>query len=167
LNRDLIIELYCDGKFHSSIAKTNTEDGSFSWQIPDSVAVGDNYKIRIYSGEIEDFSDLNFSIVDTTPSLSIEVQRLKEYFWIVEKEYAEIKIKVENSVSALIAKYHIYRKESNGNYEVVKKLTKTELESGNYIYNDKYIEKDKDYKYKVSALDSNNNEVGVSNEVSI
>jgi len=167
INRELTIELYYDGKFHSTIGKANTEDGSYSWQIPDTVEIGDKYKIRIYSGEVEDFSDLSFNVVDTTPTISIEVRRLTEYFWIVEKEYAEIKISVENSASALIAKYHIYRKESNGNYEVIKKLTKSELESGNYIYNDKYIEKSKEYKYKVVALDSNNNEVGVSNEVSI
>ncbi len=167
LNRELSIELYSDGNYHSTIGKTNMDNNSYSWAIPASVEVGDKYKIRIYSGEIEDFSDLSFSLIDTTPAVSIEVVREKEYFWIVEKQYAEIKIIVENAASALIAKYHIYRKESSGNYEVIKKLTKSELESGSFIYKDKYIDKNKNYKYKVIALNSNNFEIGVSNEVSI
>ncbi len=167
LNREVILELYHDGMFHSTIGMANTGALTYSWQIPPSLVPGDKYQIRIYSGEVEDFSDINFSIVDTTPAISIQGNRKKEYFWIVEKEYAELKIQVENAFSALIAKYHIYRKESNGNYAVIKKLTKSELESGNFIYNDKYIEKNKNYKYKVIALDLNNREVGVSNEISI
>ncbi len=167
LNRDLTIELYYDGVFHSTIAKTNIDGKSYSWQIPNSLKVDNKYQIRLYSGAVEDFSDISFSIIDTRPTVSIEAVRKREYFWIVEKEYAELKINVENASSALIAKYHIYRKEISSTYEVIKKLTKSELEYGDFVYKDKYIDKDKTYKYKIIAYDSDNNQIGVSNEISI
>ncbi len=167
LNREINIELYSDGIFHSIIGKTNMGNNSYSWQIPSSIEINNKYKIRIYSDATEDFSDFSFSIVDTAPTVSIEAIRKKEYFWIVEKEYAEIKIIVENAASSIIAKYHIYRRETSGTYEVIKKLTKSELETGNFIYKNKYIDKSKSYKYKIIAYDTNNIEIGVSNEVSI
>jgi hypothetical protein len=54
-------------------------------------------------------------------------------------------------------------------YHVVKEILPSELEpqTGNFSFNDEYLEKNMTYTYKVEALDLDGRVIGVSNEKTI
>jgi len=59
------IELYKNGFFNSTIASSTSNDGSYSWLIPESQTAGNDYKVKITStltSSIYDFSDNTFTI---------------------------------------------------------------------------------------------------------
>ena len=59
------IELYKAGVFHSILASSETNDGSYDWLVSGSLPLGSDYRIRVSSviaPGIEDFSDADFSI---------------------------------------------------------------------------------------------------------
>ena len=61
----LVISLYKKGIMYSTVSKEAENTGTFLWNIPDDIAEGDDYRIRIRSLldlYINDFSDRNFSI---------------------------------------------------------------------------------------------------------
>jgi surfactin synthase thioesterase subunit len=65
ISGDVKIDLYKAGVFDSEIVAATASDGSFSWNIPGTVATGTDYKIRITSVAqpvLYDESDVNFTI---------------------------------------------------------------------------------------------------------
>lgn len=59
------IELHKGGVFHSLLAASETNDGSFTWNISGGLPAAADYRIRLSSVDtpsIEDFSDANFSL---------------------------------------------------------------------------------------------------------
>jgi hypothetical protein len=71
---DVKIELYKAGEPSSTIVSETTNDGSYSWEIPSTVSIGSNYKIRVQSvspnDTQSDLSDKNFSIRKRRAKLS-------------------------------------------------------------------------------------------------
>jgi len=62
---DVAIELYKGGAFDSTIAAASENDGAFTWLIPEGIAGGSDYRVKITStadGDIHDSSDGDFSI---------------------------------------------------------------------------------------------------------
>ncbi len=62
---DVKIELYKDGLFHSTITSSTQSNGSFVWNIPDSISFGLDYKVKITSVVdtiLFDFSNNDFTI---------------------------------------------------------------------------------------------------------
>jgi hypothetical protein len=73
---DVAIDLYKGGVFHSNIGTEDAGQGSFSWNIPAGLAIGEDYRVRITSvstPEYRDESDGDFSITDMghPPTLSV------------------------------------------------------------------------------------------------
>ena len=69
------IKLYINNTFNSNITTNTTNDGTYTWSIPNSVASGSNYKIKITSNsnsDIYDFSDSTFSIT-ASPSVNLSI----------------------------------------------------------------------------------------------
>jgi hypothetical protein len=62
---NMVIILYKKGIKHSVIARQTPNNGRFSWNIPNSLAKGNDYRIRIRALSdlsVNDFSDRNFTI---------------------------------------------------------------------------------------------------------
>ena len=69
------IKLYINNTFSSNIATNTTNDGTYTWSIPNSVSSGSNYKIKITSNsnsDVYDFSDGTFSIT-ASPSVNLSI----------------------------------------------------------------------------------------------
>ncbi len=49
--------------YPSQVGTAGAVAGSFAWAIPSNQAIGNDYKIRIFQGSVEDYSDANFFIV--------------------------------------------------------------------------------------------------------
>jgi surfactin synthase thioesterase subunit len=65
ISGDVKIDLYKAGLFDSEIAASAPSNGTFSWNIPGTVATGSDYKVRITSVDqpvLYDMSDANFTI---------------------------------------------------------------------------------------------------------
>ena len=63
------IRLYKRGSYVSTIAGSATNDGSYSWSVPTTVAAASNYQIRVNSTIADDYSD-NFTIANP-PTLTV------------------------------------------------------------------------------------------------
>lgn len=71
ISGDVNIDLYKGGVFEYTIASESATTGSFSWSIPSGQTSGDDYKIRIHQGGVEDYSDNNFSIAGVSGELTV------------------------------------------------------------------------------------------------
>ncbi len=68
LGGEVHIELYRDGAYHSSIAKSTSSNGQYAWTIPADVPEGTNYRIRVTNVNnptLFDESDGAFAIKST------------------------------------------------------------------------------------------------------
>jgi len=62
------IELYKNGKYHSTITSSTSNDGSYSWTIPTSISSSSSYKIKITSASnsnVYDYSNSYLTIKET------------------------------------------------------------------------------------------------------
>lgn len=65
LNGKVVIVLYKKGIKHEVISKQTDNSGMFLWKIPQNLAEGNDYRIRIRAAEnlaVNDFSDRDFTI---------------------------------------------------------------------------------------------------------
>jgi hypothetical protein len=100
-------------------------------------------------------------------SLTIRAARQNERAFLINKDFGVITLTVENSHSIPGIRFVIYRKTAASEYQPIKELTPSELQSGIYIYHDKYIDRNKTYTYRVTAYDPAGNIMVVSNEENI
>lgn len=66
-----------------------------------------------------------------------------------------------------ISAYRILRSRDNGEFIVVKTVAPSELENGHFRWQDKYLEEESAYTYRVEAVDADGRLVGISQEKSI
>jgi hypothetical protein len=99
--------------------------------------------------------------------LNISGARKTERAWIINKDYAELSLLVENPSQVNVSKYVIYKKIDDGTYETLFEISDSSLILGSYSYIDKFLNKDKTYTYKFIAYDSSNNIIAISNKTSI
>ncbi len=63
LSGNVSLQLYKGAALSSQIGSADATTGSFTWTIPLTLAIGNNYKVRIFQGSMEDYSDENFFIM--------------------------------------------------------------------------------------------------------
>ena len=67
---NVVIDLYKGNSFLERIVTDTKNDGAYNWDIPDYLASGTNYKVRIYwisNSAIDDFSD-NYFTLESPPA---------------------------------------------------------------------------------------------------
>ncbi len=105
--------------------------------------------------------------ISKSVTLTLEASRKKERAVIVTQEYGDIQFLVENFNNMSIERYVIYRKLQGGVYKDLKTIQESEIVNGQYSFYDKYLIPDKQYTYKIVAVDSKGVTVGNSNEKTI
>jgi len=75
LTGNVTIDLYKGGVFSANIGTAAANAGTFSWTPPDAAAPGADYKVRLYQGSVNDYSDNNFSIT-APPKIMLNRQGL-------------------------------------------------------------------------------------------
>jgi hypothetical protein len=71
------IDIYKNDHLYAALGTADAPAGTFSWTIPADFPTGNDYKIRVYQDDAEDYSDSNFSI--ELPA-QISVNRTTLYF---------------------------------------------------------------------------------------
>ncbi|MCP4217049.1 MAG: hypothetical protein GY765_20545 [bacterium] len=61
LTGDVTVELYKGSTLSAAMGTVSAVTGSLTWQVPSDITVGDNYRVRVSRGAVEDYS-ANFSI---------------------------------------------------------------------------------------------------------
>ena len=64
------ISVYKNNTLYSTLGTADVSAGAFSWAIPAKFPAGNDYKIRVYQGSAEDYSDSNFSI-ESQPQITL------------------------------------------------------------------------------------------------
>jgi hypothetical protein len=99
--------------------------------------------------------------------LTLTASKETEKAWIINRLYGKLDILVENLSDIPVSKYIIYRKAADGEFKAIITFTDADLIGGAFSYNDKYLESDKTYTYKVEAVDAVERAIAQSAEVSI
>ena len=90
------IKLYINSTFNSNITTSTSNDGSYTWSIPNSISDGSNYKIKITStsnSDVYDYSDGTFSI-SSSPTVDLSIGTID-----VNNGVIDIDISSDNPVS--------------------------------------------------------------------
>lgn len=112
-------------------------------------------------------ADFNVSGIGFIPviTISLEVQKGTERAWIIRRDYGRITITVNKEAPYPVAKYRLWRKVSGGDFELIKEFQESDFSYGRLVHVDKYLEKGKNYVYKVEALNCFNQVISTSNEI--
>ena len=123
----------------------------FSWDT--SNYTDDFHKVKtVVSDNLGNKAEDEINILVYNLNVRLEAERKEERAWIINKQYGELGLLVNNPGSTPVSKYILYKKESNGGYEAIKEIPFSEFKKGKYIYYDKYLDKDKTYTYKVEVI---------------
>ena len=98
-------------------------------------------------------------------TITLSVERRTERAWIIRRDYAQVTIAVNKEAPYQVAKYRLWRKVVGGNYELRREFSEVEFSSNRLVYVDKYLDKGKNYLYRVEALDCFNRVISTSDEV--
>lgn len=72
LSGNVTIELYKNEQKTVDVGTAAASAGTFEWSIPSGTTVGADYKVRVYQGSVEDFSNANFQMVAaSTPEIAL------------------------------------------------------------------------------------------------
>ncbi|MCK4761831.1 MAG: SBBP repeat-containing protein [Candidatus Aminicenantes bacterium] len=148
-----------------------TTDGAGTGAFTSSLAglsPGTVYYVRAYAtnsvgtayGQQRKFRTLNIVLL-------LSASRESESAWLLRREYGKLAPAVENPHNIAVGQYIIYRKEADGNYQLLKGIPGSELASAGYEYLDKFLHKDRSYTYKFIAVDPKGATIKESNEITI
>ncbi|MCK5057230.1 MAG: hypothetical protein KAT34_11280 [Candidatus Aminicenantes bacterium] len=109
-------------------------------------------------------SEDEITLTISSVKLHLQLERKTDKAWIIEKEYVKIDATIENPDSIPIVKYVIFRKAPAGEFTIIGEVPASQVQGASFTYNDTDIEQNKQYTYKVEALDENGIVVGASEE---
>ncbi len=137
-----------------------TKPGSISYSGENT---GINIK-NIYSNG----NNISFSAVIEVPvEIDLTGERAQEKAWIVISDYADLSFTFKINGDPDLAAFIILKQYGLHEYEQFKYIRIDEIKGNVYSYKDSEIEKKPVYHYKVIAVDSSGNLIGISGEVKI
>lgn len=107
------------------------------------------------------------SVNVTNVSLILQAVREDEKAWLIKKEFGRLSVSTANNEAAVIASYVIYRKDSDGVFQVIREISFAEASGGVFSYRDQYLNPNTGYTYRVDAFDAGKNRLAASNEITI
>nr|NIM15472.1 hypothetical protein [Candidatus Aminicenantes bacterium]NIM82219.1 hypothetical protein [Candidatus Aminicenantes bacterium]NIN45430.1 hypothetical protein [Candidatus Aminicenantes bacterium]NIN88251.1 hypothetical protein [Candidatus Aminicenantes bacterium]NIO84608.1 hypothetical protein [Candidatus Aminicenantes bacterium] len=102
--------------------------------------------------------------------LTLQVSRQEERTWLIRKQYAEIRLTVQNPGNIPVSQYIIYRKEAGtgtDQYQAIKDIPGADIQEESRTFYDLLPQNDKSFTFKVEALDADGMVIGASEEQTI
>ncbi|MCK5004094.1 MAG: M6 family metalloprotease domain-containing protein [Candidatus Aminicenantes bacterium] len=136
--------------------------------LPDSISYsGDNTGICIKeiftSGENISFK----ALIDIPVTVELTGGRMQERAWIVVSDYGDFTFTFQKNREVDLNEFRIMRKYGKHDYEDLLQININEISGNSYSFKDPSLEKKAVYRYKVIAVDSSGNAIGISREVEI
>jgi len=135
---------------------------------PDSISYsGDNTGINI-KNIYSNGNNFSFTAVMEVPvEIDLTGERAQEKAWIVVADYADLFFTFHRNGDADLSEFIVLKKYGKHEYEQYEHIGITEITGNSYSYKDSDIEKKAVYRYKIIAVDSSGNVIGISREVEI
>ncbi len=129
----------------------------------DGENTGINIKEIYQSGK-----NINFkAIIEIPVEIDLSGERAQEKAWIVVSDFADLSFTFKKNGDPDLAAFVILKQYGLHEYEQFKYISINEIHGNVYSYKDSEIEKKPVYHYKVIAVDSSGNVIGISREVKI
>ena len=116
------------------------------------------YDIQGAAGERE------ISVGISTLAINLEAERAREYAWIVSREYASLRVNVDNPEGIPVDRYLVHRRTDNGSFLLIEELTAAEA-GQDFTVVDDTIESGRVYTYRVIAVDAAGVALGASPDI--
>ena len=159
------IEISTDkGSIWSDVIASATNIGSYHWTIPNILSR--QCLIRISDAVNASVSDVSNSVFSIFMSLDLQVERREIKAYSIVRQYGQIHF-LGGNPAVPVAQYRIIRHKGTGGFILLKTVTPSELQNNQFQMQDKYLEKDTQYTYKVEAYGAAGQLVGYSAEKTI
>ena len=100
-------------------------------------------------------------------TLTLAAERMRERARLIRPEYGKINLTVSNRAAIPVARFVLLRKTGNGDFQLLREISPSEVSNGQYLYLDKYLETGISYTYRVEARLGSGELAAVSNDSSI
>jgi hypothetical protein len=96
--------------------------------------------------------------------LSLSGQRFSDHSWLISKEYIKVRLAVDNSAGAPVAKYVVYRRSAGGSEEVAREFLPAEVQNGACEFIEAAAAEGRPVSYRAVALNAEGIVIGASAE---
>jgi hypothetical protein len=97
-------------------------------------------------------------------TLTLQVERRVERAWIIRRDYSRVTLTVSKSAPFTVTTYRLSRRTGTWDYQTLREFTEAHFTGGQLTYVDTFLEKGKNYTYRVEALDCWGRVLASSNE---
>jgi hypothetical protein len=157
------IEISTDnGSIWSDVIESTANNGSYAWIIPNTPSA--TCLIRISDVANANMSDISNSVFSILMSLDLQIERCEVKAFSILREYGRIQF-LAGYAGVQAAQYRIMRCMScmgTTDFLLLKTIAPSELQNNQFQMQDKYLEKDISYTYRVEAYDAAGYLVGIS-----
>jgi hypothetical protein len=148
----------------SPVVTNTTNDGKYIWTLPDTPSTQCLVRISyIADASINDVSNSVFTIM---MSLDLQAERREVKAFSIIRQYGKIQFLSGNAGNS-VAQYRIMRRKGSNDFALLKAVAPSELQNNQFQLQDKYLEKDITYTYRVEAYDGADQLIGISLEKTI
>jgi hypothetical protein len=159
------IEVSIDkGSTWSNVIAATANDGSHAWTIPNTPSSQCLIRISdVANAAIKDISNTVFAIM---MNLDLQAERREIKAFSILRHYGQIQF-MAGYFGGLVSQYRLMRCQGSGAFALLRTIAPYELQNNQFQMQDKYLEKDITYTYRVEAYDATEQLVGISSEKTI
>jgi len=159
------IEISTDkGSIWSDVIASATNIGSYHWTIPNILSR--QCLIRISDAANANVSDVSNAVFSIYMSLDLQVERREIKSFSIVRQYGQIHF-LGGNPDLPVAQYRVLRRKGSDTFALLRTIAPSELQNNQFQMQDKYLEKDTQYTYKVEAYGAAGQLVGYSAEKTI
>ncbi len=138
---------------------------TFVWDTMSYPVAPHSLRVVAYDDALASGSDEK-SVIVVRVALELLVERRTVQAFSILRHYGQIQFLVED-FGLQMAQYRILRQKGSGDFELLKTVLPGELQNNQFQMQDKYLEEDTAYTYRVEAYDTTGQLVGISLEKTI
>ena len=152
------------GDSWSDVIAATANDGLFTWTVPNTPSPACLVRVSdANDAQVSDTSDNPFYILIGI-DLAAERREIKSFS--IVRQYGRIQFLVQTP-SDLVTQYRVLRRKGTDDFTMLKTIAPSELRDNQFQMQDKYLEKDKTYTYRIEAYNEAGQLIGRSVEKTI
>ncbi len=166
-DKPVTIDLFsCTENKYEEIGHSDSGTGSYTVILSHHSFKAGTFFVRIKADDNMDVAySAAFKIVSDPIEMRLQAAWKEEKAWIIKRCYGDITLSAAHVPVSAVSEFAVYRKETNGAFELVKEIPVENLQNGSYTFPDKYLESGKSYIYQAKAYGLNGELLAVSAEL--
>jgi hypothetical protein len=165
--KPVTIDLYsCTEKKYEEIGRSDSGAGSYTTILSHHSFKAGTFFVRIKADDNMDLAySAAFKIVSDPIEMTLQATWKEEKAWIIKRCYGDITLSAAHVPVSSVLEFAVFRKETNGEYVLIKEIPVADLQNGSYHFPDKYLESSKSYIYQAKAFGLSGELLAVSKEL--